>query len=61
MIVKKRKKKGNRKSKGLKKLRGSSMTSLKSLQLNHSLNEGEGKGENAQLTIIKRGKGPKSS
>ena len=56
MIVKKRKKKGNRKSKGLKKPRGSNITSLKSLQLNHILNEGDGKGkrkgENAQLTII---------
>ena len=56
MIVKKRKKKGNRKSKGLKKPRGPNITSLKSLQLNHILNEGDGKdkrkGENAQLTII---------
>ncbi len=43
MIVKKRKKKGNRRSKGLKKLRGPNITSLQSLQLNHILNGGDGK------------------
>lgn len=65
MIVKKRKKKEKRKSKGLKNPRGSSMTSLKSLELNHKINEGSGKRkgegeennkveEDAQLSIIKK-------
>jgi 5-methylcytosine-specific restriction endonuclease McrA len=52
MIVKKRKKKGNKKSKGLKKPHNPNLTSLKSLHLNHKLNKEEG--ENVQLTIIKK-------
>src|SRR5688500_1996898 len=52
MIVKKRKKKGNKKSKGLKKPHGPNLTSLKSLQLNYKLNKEEG--ENVQLITIKK-------